>query len=165
MKIVAETIGVGRIVNDIRFVELLAVDVNLGIGNTDAVAGKANGALDVVRVIVEGKFEDDDVTAANVAVGEEFFVGVAATFEDEFIDQEIVADQESFLHGAGGNFKGLDDEGGAEEDDENGDEERFGVFAERAGSWPLFVVGYGLGIGGLYVQKHEPLFLHGCFGE
>ena len=50
--------------HDIRLGELLAVHIDLIGDDADAVAGQADDALHVVRMIVEGKFEDDDVAVA-----------------------------------------------------------------------------------------------------
>ena len=72
-KIVAEGILAGWIVNDVGFFERLAIDVHVLIDDADAVARQSDDAFYVVRMIIEGKFEHDDVAAANGAVRAEIF--------------------------------------------------------------------------------------------
>ena len=71
-EIVAEGIFEGGVVDDVRLVERRAVDVNALVDDADVISGKTDDALDVVLVIVEWKFEDDDVTAVDRAVGQNF---------------------------------------------------------------------------------------------
>ena len=81
-------------------------------------------------MIVEGKFEDDHVAALNGAVGQEFFVPGAAAFEEKFVYEEVIADEQGWFHGLRGNLESLNDESGAEKSEKDGDEQGFGVFDE-----------------------------------
>src|ERR1700678_751042 len=83
------------------------------------------------------------------------------TFENEFVDEQIVADQERRLHRLGWNFEGLQDERRAEERDKNGDEERFGELRDvgavpHAGTRPL--CGRGLVHGWRRLQRWRRSF-------
>ena len=131
-KIVAERILAGRIVDYIRFGERAAIDINLLVDDADAVAGQADDALHIVRMVIKGKFEDNHVATADRAIRKNFFIPRVAPFENEFIDEQMIANKQSWLHGLRGNLEGLDDEGGAEKREQHGDQKRFEIFRKRA---------------------------------
>ena len=112
--------------------ELCAVHIDLLIYNADAVARNADYALYIVRMIVVRKFEDDDVAVTNRPVGKQLFVPGAVAFKYEFVHEEMVADQQSRLHGFRGNFESLNDECGAKQGEQNRDEQRFGNVGQSA---------------------------------
>ena len=95
-----------------------AVEIDDAIAEVDAVAGDADGALDEVEVggLGIGLEEDDDVSALDVAVADE---GRPCCLrgEGDAVDQDVVADEQGLLHGGGGNFEVLEDEGHDEETD------------------------------------------------
>ena len=97
----------------------------------NAFARQADHALHVVRMIVEWKFEDDDVAAADIAIGQKFFVPRAGSLEDEFVHEDVVADQQRRFHRARRNFEGLHDEGGAEERQQHRHQQHFQKFGQR----------------------------------
>ena len=113
----------------------MPVDINLLVDDANAIAGQADDALDVVRMIVERKFEDDNVAAANGPVGQKLFVPGAGAFEHEFIHEQMVADQKRRLHRLRRDFEGLHDESGAEESEQNRDQKRLDEVAQTP--WPL----------------------------
>src|ERR1700746_1919576 len=83
-------------------------------------------------MIVKGKLENDNVAAANGTVRKKFFVPRAAPFEDKFVHEKVIADQQRGFHGLRRNLEGLDDEGGAEEGEKKGDKQRFRIFERGA---------------------------------
>ena len=66
----------GGIADDVRLADPLPVDVHLLVHNLDAVAGNSDHALDVMRVILKRKFENDNVPAANFAIRKNMVVPV-----------------------------------------------------------------------------------------
>ena len=84
-KVVTEGIRAEGIVDNVRLLEWLAIDVDALIDDPEAIAGQADDAFHVVRMIVKGKLENDNVAAANGTVRKKFFVPRAAPFEDEFV--------------------------------------------------------------------------------
>ena len=131
-KIITKGIFVSGIVDDVRLIEPRAINVDIAVDDANAVAGQTDDAFDVVRVIFERKFEDDDIAAADGAVRQKFFIPGAATAEDKFVHEYMIADQQGGFHGWRRNFEGLHHESGAEEREEHGDEEQFGEFSEGA---------------------------------
>src|SRR5580693_1198063 len=89
-KVIAEGILVIGIVDDVRLIEPFAVDVNLLVDDANAIAGQTDHAFYVVRMVVKGKFENDDIATANGAVREDFLVPSAAPLENEFVDQQMI---------------------------------------------------------------------------
>ena len=75
------------------------------MGDLHAVAGKADDALDIVRVGVVWEFEYDDVAAIGVAAEDAAVKDIGGEREREagitvgvFGDEEVVADEEGWLH-------------------------------------------------------------------
>ena len=129
---VVQRIVAGRgIVDDVRLVEQFSVDVDLLIDDFEVVAGEADDALHEVRMILIRKFEDDDVAALETAVGKKLVVPLAAAAKDELVDEQVIADEQGAFHGLRRNFEGLNNETGAEEGEDDGDEQRFEIFGER----------------------------------
>ncbi len=79
------------------------------------IAGQADDAFHEMRMIQIRIFEDNDVAALKIAVGQKLFVPMAAAAENEFVDQEMIADKQRAFHGRRRNLESLDDETGAEE--------------------------------------------------
>ncbi len=53
--------------DDVWLRQEITVDQNSLVDDADAIAGQSDHAFDVVRMIVEGKLENDDVAAADRA--------------------------------------------------------------------------------------------------
>jgi len=116
--------------DDIGFVEQLAVDEDLLVDDFQVIAGQTDDALHEMRMVLIRIFEDDDVAALEITVGKKFFVPMTTATEDKFVDEEMVADEEGFLHRRRRNLEGLDDEAGAEEGEDHGYEKRFKIFGK-----------------------------------
>ena len=112
-----------RVMNHVRLRDAGTVYVHSVAHDADVVSGQTDDALHVVRMIVEGKFEDDDVAVADRPVGQQMLVPGAAAFEDKFVHEKVIADQKRRLHRFGRNLERLDDERGAEQGEQNGDEQ------------------------------------------
>src|ERR1700682_1529310 len=84
-------IGRRRIAGHIRLVEPLPIQVYLLVDDFEAVSWNADDALDVVRVVLKRKLENDDVAPVNFTVRQEMVVPMAAPSEDEFIHEKVVA--------------------------------------------------------------------------
>src|SRR6266436_6514670 len=95
----------------VGFLEAFAVDPDRAFADIDNIAGKSGDALHVVRLIgVEGRLEDDDLLAFRIAPQRNVNVGkrnsgvVANAAHDE-----VIADEQRFLHGTGRNDARLAD--------------------------------------------------------
>src|SRR5207302_2967513 len=95
----------------VRLFKAFAVDPDGALADVDHIAGKSDNALNVVRLIgVEGRLEDDDLLAFRIAPQRNVNVGkrnsgvVANAAHDE-----VIADEQRFFHGAGGNDARLAD--------------------------------------------------------
>ena len=106
----------------------MAVEDELLVGQADVVAGDPDGALDEGLADIDRVAEDDDVAAADVAIGEEKAGGGAGRRVGELIDQEVIADEEGIFHGAGGDDESLDEAGSAEQQQDDGN----GPFGDEA---------------------------------
>src|SRR5208337_163096 len=118
----------GRIVDHVRLVERLAVDVDLLIDNFQVIPGQTDDTFYEMRMVLVGIFENNDVAALQVAIGKKFFVPLAAPAENKFVDQQVIANEQGALHRRRGNLEGLDDEAGAEQRENDGNQERFEIF-------------------------------------
>src|SRR6202035_3421743 len=116
-ELVAEDVMRARTVADIGFLQRIAVDVHLAVDQADAIAGNSHHALHKMLSGMYGIPEDDDVSTLHSLVGHEQ-IPEAASAIAEFVDQQVVANQQRVFHRLGGNLEGLDDEG----DDENCDD-------------------------------------------
>ena len=114
--------------DDVRFIEGLAVYEDLLIHKLQMVARQTDDTLHEMRMILVGIFENDDVAALEVAVRKKFFVPMPAAAEDEFVDEEMITDKQGALHRRGRNLEGLDDETCTEEGENYGHQERFEIF-------------------------------------
>ncbi len=83
----------------IRLHQALAVTINLLVHDFDPIARHSDDALDVMRMVLEGEFEYDDVAPANGTIGQEFFVPGIPAAKDKFVYEQVVADQQSGFHG------------------------------------------------------------------
>src|ERR1700722_2471597 len=91
-KIIAKRIFISCIVDHIWFVEEIVIHINMLVNDAHAVAGQADHTLHVMRVIIERKFEDDDIAAPDWTVGKDFFVPRALASKDKFVYQQMIAD-------------------------------------------------------------------------
>src|SRR2546428_13687369 len=71
------------------------------------------------------KLEHDDVAATDFAIREEAPDQPFLEGETEFVDQQVVADQESILHRPRRNLERLDDKRGAKNRQHHSDHQRF----------------------------------------
>jgi hypothetical protein len=111
VSVVAGHAGVGLVLRD-------AVEVDDAVLEVDVVAGDADAALNEDEV---GSFrvwleEDDNVAAAGLAIVDEG-KPTRGRCKRDTVDEDVVADEQGLLHGAGGNFEVLEDEGHNEEAD------------------------------------------------
>ena len=98
----------------------LAVQVDVALVQVHAIAGDADDALDQEHIRIAGLEEDDDVAAVDGAVAHEGRP-VRGRRQIDAIDQDVIADEQRVLHGAGGDDEVLKDEGQDEEaDDDDG---------------------------------------------
>src|SRR5712664_3158598 len=95
------------------------------------VARESDHSLHKVLVILKRVFEDDDVAALQRAVGQNLFVPGAASTEDKFIDQQVIADQQGSFHGGRRNFERLDNKSGAEKREDYGDKQGLDILGQR----------------------------------
>ena len=87
-----------------------AVEDDDSVAQVDVIAGDADEALHQIQVGFAGFEEDDDVAAVGFAVMDERHPGGCGC-EGDAVDEEMVADEEGFLHGAGGDDEVLAEEG------------------------------------------------------
>jgi hypothetical protein len=107
------------------FLRTLPIHVYLLLDDLDAVPGHTDDALYVMRMILKGEFENDYVSAANVAVRQDGVVPMPTTAEDEFVHQQMIANQQGGFHGLRWDLEGLNDKGSAEKSQQYGDKEGF----------------------------------------
>lgn len=105
----------------IRLGKLVAVEEQLLIFQMETVAGDAHSALYVSLADIDGIAEDDDVAAFDFTVGKQRASQLAGWGVSKFIDQQMVAHQQSVFHRAGRNNKGLNQRGGSEQQQDYGD--------------------------------------------
>jgi len=118
-------------VHDVRFVQRVAVEVELFVHEMQAVAGNAHDAFDEGLLDVDRIAENDDVAAMRVAVGQQIFRDGSGGRVGELIDQQVVAHKQRVFHGAGGDDEGLYKRSGAEQKKNNGD----GPFGDEPAGW------------------------------
>ena len=85
--------------------------------------------------MLPGILEDDDVAAADFSLRQERHR--LARSEDEFVDQQMVADSDCVLHRAGRHLHRLNDEGHAKHGHDHGHDGRFEVFPPDRFWWSL----------------------------
>ena len=102
--------GLGFVLGD-------AVEVDDAVAEMDAVPREADGTLDQdeVGLLGIGLEEDDDVATVDVTVVDERSP-LGGRSEGGAIDEDVVADEQGLLHGAGGDLEVLEDEGLGEDD-------------------------------------------------
>src|ERR1051326_965140 len=118
------------VVQNVRLVELASVDEHSLVVDLDNVAGQTDDALHEIGVRLERIAKDDDVAAADWADGKET-AEVRAGAEDEFVDDEVIADKKVVVHRRRRNLECLKDEDAREVDEDDRDQESFVVFAQR----------------------------------
>ena len=121
--VVQRVIVSGRIVHDIRLIQQLAIHINGLVHDFHPVARQADHALHKVLMFLVREFKDDDVTALEWAVGQNFFVPSAGAAKNKLVDQQMVADQQGAFHGSGGHFEGLRNKSRAKQGQNHGNEE------------------------------------------
>src|SRR4029077_13722688 len=122
-------IGSGGVMIGIGFSEPLAIAINLLVNDFDPIARHSDNTLHVMRMVLERKFEYDNVAAANGTIGQHRFIPGIAAAKNELVYEQMIAHQQSGFHGLRRNLKGLDDEGSPKERQNYGHEQRFDIFA------------------------------------
>ena len=115
-KVVEETVGRGGLECRVGLMERRAVDINLAVRNAQAVAGKADDALDEQRRL--GVMEDDDISAMDRAIRHEPTAEATRGRVDLAIEEKKIADEQRALHAFRGNEKRLKNKGEQEESDD-----------------------------------------------
>src|SRR5581483_10219274 len=131
----------------------LAINPNGTIMNLDRIARQADHALDVVRGIGgEGRLEDDDLLAFWIAPEGDMQIGEGHTgVVSDAAHDEVVADEQRVLHGAGGNHASLADgavdEEECESDPEPGDNLALnsGLDGQMRLGWRRLLLHFGFG--------------------
>ena len=99
-------------VNGVRFILGFAVDINGFILDFNGIPCHADYSFNIVLGRIYRVFENNNIPSLRVL---KWYPGMAVirVFHPvyEFIDEDMVSDQEGVLHGSGGDFKGLDDKG------------------------------------------------------
>ncbi len=107
--------------NHVRFGQLHAVAIDLLVDDLDVIAGNAHHALHEGLADVHRIAEHDDIAVAGSLIGQDVLAEAALRCEGKLVHQQMIADQQRVFHGAGGNHEGLNQEGGAEQQQQNGD--------------------------------------------
>ncbi len=109
---------------------LLSVDAQ-------AVAGHADHALDVFLLHVGRRLEGDDHAALDLDLGQQQPADRAERFGiGHLADQQVVADEQRFLHGGGGDDERLQQEGVDEKDVYQGLDDQLEILAaDRDGAF------------------------------
>src|SRR5580658_8296991 len=87
-----------------------------------------------MRMVIKRKFENDDIAAPDLAIGQKFFVPRSVAAKYKFVHQKMIADQKRGLHRLRRNLESLNDEGGAKKSQQNCDQKRLGIL--RKGTAP-----------------------------
>src|SRR5271163_2490754 len=82
--------------------------------------------------------EHDNVAALERPVRKQLFIPRPAASEDEFVDEQMIADEQSPFHGGGRNLESLHDKTRSEKRQQHGHQQRFHILGNRGGL-PLFV--------------------------
>src|SRR3984893_1687853 len=118
-ELIAESVVHTRAVADVGFHQSVAVDIHLPVDQADAVSRHADDALHKVLRGMHGIAKNNNVSPFYLPVRHEE-VPQAASAVAQFVDQEIVPDQQRVLHRFGGNLERLHDES----NDKNRDDHR-----------------------------------------
>ena len=121
--VVQRVVASGGIMNNVRLVEQLAIDIDSLVHNFHAISRQPDHALHEVLMLLIGKFENDDVATLERAVGQQFLVPAAGAAKNELVDQQMVANEQCPFHGGRGNLESLHNEGGSEQGQDYGNEE------------------------------------------
>src|SRR5262245_33412986 len=98
-------------------------------------------------MLLVGKFKDNNVAALQIPIRQYFFVPRTSATENEFVNQQVVADQQRTFHGSGGNLESLHDKRRAEQREDHRNQKRLQIFGEsgllavlhRLRDWLLFL--------------------------
>jgi len=117
---------------DVGFVELLSVAVDFLVAHFEHVARDADDALDEVLGRVLGILEDDDVAGLGIGERQDDLVGEGDMGAvEEFVDEQMVADQQRVKHGARRDLEGLDHEGADDQGQDQGHGQGFQIFQQQ----------------------------------
>ena len=118
-KIVAIGIDIRSLVNLVRLVEFLAVQVDLFVDQADAVAGNTDHALDVVFLDIQRIPEHDNVAALYRFVRQQVTGEGPGGCVRHAVDDEMIADEQVVFHRRRRNHEGLRNGArGEDQDDE-----------------------------------------------
>src|SRR4029453_10717207 len=107
-----------------------AIYVDALVADLDVLTRQSDDALDEVSLRVFGILEHDDVPALYLLHRQQRLLGAAGIrAEHEFVDEQMIADEQVRLHRAGRNFEGLDDERPDEQREHNRNDEGFEILA------------------------------------
>src|SRR5450755_286901 len=151
-EIVAVRLYIFGLMVDVGLFEFLAVQVDLLVYELDVVARNTHAALHESLANIDRITEHDDVAALDVFVRQKVLGDRAGRGVGQLVHQEVIADEQRILHGACGNHESLDQRGGAEEEQDDGDCP-FGDETAR-----LFGPGWGRG-GSVLHFRHGDCFL------
>ncbi len=110
--------------------ECLTVDVNGSPDHFNFIPGHANQALDVSDFRTVGVFENNDITALRIAVRQQFGPETRLKTIDEFIDQQVIADQKIGFHRSRGDLERLDYESGCKQRNDGSDDYGLEIFPD-----------------------------------
>src|SRR5439155_870212 len=112
--------------------ERSAVHVHLAAADLDPVAGRPDDPLDEVSPLVLRVLEHDDVAPVRAAEARHVPRGERhLRTEEEFVHEDVVADEQRVHHRAGRDREGLDHERPDDEGEEDRDPDRLHVLAQR----------------------------------
>src|SRR6185437_2379294 len=126
----------------IGLVERYAIHIDPAVNQAKLVAWNANDSLDEMDAGIDGIVKHDDVAAANWPVRNDL-VPEAVLTEVEFVDEQIVANQQCILHRLGGNLKRLHNEGHHENRDYEGAGKRLDHLTPRRGRMGMLRLALG----------------------
>src|SRR5579864_8268409 len=121
-KVVSEWVGIEPEVADVWLFQRHSIDKYAFLDQLDAVSRHADHALHKVLRWVDWIVEHNDVAAANLPVRNDV-IGDSASPVTQFIDQEVITDQQRVLHRLGRNLERLHDKGNDEDGDHHGSQQ------------------------------------------
>ncbi len=93
----------------VGFLDWISVDVNLLVPNFQFVVSQTDYPLDEITSRIFRVFENDDIRALDVPDGQEiFFPCKICGRVGEFVNQDVVPDQQVVFHGTAGYFECFD---------------------------------------------------------
>src|SRR3984893_2395742 len=97
------------IVDDVRFIQLFPIAKHHAIAQMNTISGYADNPLDHVERGFRRRKKDDDVSASYLAIGKQRTGPACRRSELNSVYEDVVPDHQGVLHGAGRNFKSLQD--------------------------------------------------------